>query len=115
MVAVVWVRIRGVGAMMDKYDREYFESLKDYSDSTDPIAITIGRLKAFLPMVEIIQDVIPSAIEMLDRERQEIINDSMKRWSDICSMIDVLSEDGESTYETASRICRFYRKENAGV
>ena len=97
---------------MDKYDKEYWGSLKDYSDSTDPIAITIGRLKAFLPMVEIIQDVIPSAIEMLDRERQEIINDSMKRWSDICSMIDALSKNGESTYETATRICDFYKKVN---
>ena len=94
---------------MDKYDKEYWNSLKDYRDSTDPIAVTIGNLKAFLPMVEIVQDIIPRAIKLLDRERQEIINDSMKRWSDICSMIDGLSEEDESTYETAKRICDFYK------
>ena len=97
--------------LMDKYDKEYWDSIKG-SDNTDPIAITINNLKAFLPMVEVIQHIIPNAIEMLDKERQLIINDSMKRWFDICAMIDTLSEGEEGTYETAQRICTFY-KENA--
>jgi hypothetical protein len=90
-------------------DKEYWEDLQNGRDSTDPLAIVLGRLEALLNYGEVIAEVLPSIIQMLKVERKTIVKQTEKRFSDVLNMIDEFGDEEESSYETAVKLCDYYR------
>ena len=90
--------------------KDYWEQLQEPDGSSDPVAIILGELKALLHYAEVIEKILPDVIARLAVGRKEIVIQTEKTFSDICTMIDEFNAGEESTYETAVKICSHYRK-----
>ena len=91
-------------------DNEYWKSLQNHDGNTDPLAIILGRLKVLADYADVVNQVIPSIIKMLEVERRGIVIQTEKTCSDTLTMIDEFNDGEESTYETAVKLCDHYRK-----
>lgn len=94
-----------------KIDNEYWNGLHESDNSTDPLATVLHQLKGLQDYAEIVNKLLPNCIERLEKGRSKIVTQTERTFSDIMTMIDEFNPDDEnSTYETATKICDFYRE-----
>lgn len=96
---------------MSEDKNEYWEDLHKSDSSTDPLSIVLQQLKQLQDYADVINKIIPNCITRLEKGRSKIVTQTEKTFSDIMAMIDEFNDGGEeSTYETAVKICDFYRE-----
>lgn len=96
-------------------DNEYWNNLQKIEGNYDPLATIHAQLKSLQDYAEVINKILPSIINSLEKERKAIVLQTEKTFSDILSMISVFNDGEESLYETAVRICDYYKeKDNKG-
>lgn len=96
---------------MTKNDKEYWNNLHRSDSSTDPLSIILQQLKGLQDFTEIANKLLPDCITRLEKGRKEIVTQTERTFSDIMNMIDEFNPGEEnSTYETAVKICDFYRE-----
>lgn len=97
---------------MTDYDKEYWEKNLKTEECYDPLASSISELKQFQEYASAVEKILPHVIKKLDKEREQIVKETEKTFSDILSLIDAVNDIGDesTTYEMAVKICEHYNK-----
>ena len=93
-----------------RIDNSYWSELQNSDGCTDPLAVVLHQLKGLQDYAVVINQILPASIERLETERRIIVKQTEKTFSDIMAMLDEFNDGEESSYETAVRLCEYYRK-----
>ncbi len=90
-------------------DKQYWKFLRSYDDATDPLGIVLRQLEAHYEYAKTTQEFLPDCIKRLAQGRKKIVTQTEKRFSDILSMIAECGGEEDDLFETAKKVCDFYR------
>ena len=84
---------------------------KDNQDKPEECYDPMAQAMRFIDNLGLLESLVVSTLDgrkkiynILKTERKQIVIETMNRFSDICSMIDAVREEGEGTYEACKRL-----------